>query len=691
MIRISVDIGGTFTDLCVVTSSGRTWSTKLLTTPADPSVGFLQVLDAAFQNDPHYRAARDLVHATTLATNAILEHKTAHLGLITTAGFRDVLEIGRHFRRDLYNFFLEKPPVLVPRSRRLEVAERVDARGHVVQPLDLDEAERAIERLLADRAEVILVCFLHSYAYPAHEDAVAQLVRRRSTVPVIASHAVCGEHREYERFSTAAVHAAVLPRVRHYLQQLQTGLGANGVTAPLSIMQSSGGLATAAAVLERPGSIVESGPAAGVIAAVEVGRRLGLMDLISFDMGGTTAKAALVREGRIAMSNDYEVGGGVQGGFGTGYPLRAPVVDVVEVGTGGGSIAFVDEVGRLHVGPRSAGADPGPACYQRGGTVPTITDANLVLGRLSPAHFAGGRLALSPAAARAALEEKVARPLGLSVQAAAEGIIALANAQMVQALRLVSLQRGHDPRDFALVAFGGAGPAHAAELARELSCPRVVIPAEAGVQSAWGLLAADARRDISQAIFGPVDRLDLESLRQSYRQLVDRGREEFTRSGFRPDQIRDRLAVDIRYTGQAYEVTVELPEVPTFSSEMAARLNALFHAGHQRLYGHSEPAATVQWVTLRATVLGEVPRAALPNLSATDRPLLQRRLMLGEMIWNGEPYQAPWYDRRALGRGDRIVGPALVLQDDTSIAMPPGMELLVEATGDVILKPETRS
>jgi N-methylhydantoinase A len=690
MIRVGIDIGGTFTDLCAVAPDGECWSAKVLTTTADPSAGFLDVLDRAFRAAPALREVCEIVHATTLATNAILEGNTARLGMLTTAGFRDVLEIGRHFRRELYNFFLEKPPALVPRARRLEVAERVGADRSVVRELDRAGAEAAIDRLLAQDVEVVLVCFLHSYARPEHEREVADMARRRGAAAVVASHSVCDEHREYERFSTAAVHGAVLPRVRHYLERIEGGLRAAGVTAPLAVMQSSGGMAGVATVLERPASIVESGPAAGVIAAVEVGRRLRLTDLISFDMGGTTAKATLVRGGRLVVTGDYEVGGGLQGGFGAGYPVRTPVVDVVEVGTGGGSIAYVDEVGRLHVGPRSAGAAPGPACYGRGGTAATVTDADLVLGRLSPDHFAGGQTRLSVPAARQALERAVAAPLGLSVEAAAEGVVALANAQMVQALQLVSVRRGHDPREHVLVAFGGAGPGHAAALAQELGCPKVVIPTEAGVQSAWGLLVADARRDFSRTILTRAEALDLHTLRQCYQALVDRGRQELRASGFRDDRVRDRLAVDARYAGQAFEVMVELPEPPAFDDGMVGRLNESFHESHQRLYGHSDPAAAVEWVTLRATVVGEVPRPAARTVAPARRPLEERRLAVRDMTWAGRRCQAALYDRPALGAGDHIIGPALIVQADSCTAVPPGTAVTVEPTGDLILLPEGR-
>ena len=685
MARIAIDIGGTFTDLVVITDAGRVWTAKLLTTPADPAQGFLAVLDRAFTHDPAFRQVRELVHATTVATNAILEGSTARMGMITTAGFQDVLEIGRHFRRDIYNLFLEKPPVLIPRQHRLEVSERLDTTGAVVTPLDEAEARQRIDELVAAGVEVIVIGFLHSYANGEHERRVAEMVAKRCDVPAITSHSVCGEYREYERFSTAAVHGAVMPTVRRYLTNIRQGLTEQGVEAPLTVMQSSGGLCSDEEAIRQPGSIVESGPAAGVISVVEVGRRLGLGDLISFDMGGTTAKATLVRDGEITINTDYEVGGGIQGGFGTGYPIRTPVIDLVEIGTGGGSLASVDQVGQLHVGPRSAGADPGPACYGRGGEAPAITDADLVLGRLSADHFAGGQFSLDTAAARRAVQRGVGEPLGLSVERAAEGVVALANAQMVRALQLVSIERGYDPRDFTMVAFGGAGPMHAAELALELGCRRVVVPPEAGVQSAWGLLVADARRDFGAAILSRDGELDLRGLRQCYEGMVDTGRQQLHAAGFTDDKIDHRLAIDVRYRGQAYELTVELPEPATFSDAMVQRIDALFHERHQALYGHSDTAAAVAWVTMRAKVVGQVPRPAPPEVSPVTTPLADRRLGMQTMTWAGHACEAPLYRRADLGRGDRLQGPALIVQDDSSIALPPGVQLTVEPTGDLVL------
>ncbi len=684
-MRIGIDIGGTFTDLCMLGHSGRTWSTKILTTPEDPSIGFVSVLARALDQHPDTVKVREIIHATTVATNAILENKTARMGLITTAGFRDVLEIGRHFRRDLYNFFLEKPPVLVPRERRIEVSERIAADGRVIRPLDERGMETAVRRLVEADVEVILVCFLHSYARPDHELRAGKMIRAHCGLPVILSHEVCAEQREYERFSTAAVHGAVMPLVRGYLGRIEARIRQRGIAAPLSVMQSSGGICKASWIAERPGLIVESGPAAGVIAAVEVGRRLGFGDLVTLDMGGTTTKASIAFGGRIVHKADYEVGGGLQGGFGTGYPLRTPVVDVVEIGTGGGSLSYVDPAGHLHVGPESAGADPGPACYGRGGTEPTITDAHCVLGRLRPDHFAGGQFPLDAAAAREAIQKKVAEPLGLSVQAAAEGIIRLANAQMARALKLVSVERGHDPRRLALVAFGGAGPMHAAELAAELGCARVIIPPEAGVQSAWGLLVSDCRRDASQTILCRADALDLPRLRRRFAALAATGERELREAGFSASRLKRRLSVDVRYVGQAYEVSVELRGRPDFSPEMVAELNRTFHKSHHRLYGHGDSRRPVEWVTLRAAVIAPVRRVAAPSVGSTRVPLAARRLATQPMTWAGRRSVCPVYHRSNLYRGDRIAGGALIVQAEATISIPPGTQAEIGRAGEIIL------
>ena len=685
LTRVGIDIGGTFTDLFAVADDGRTWSAKVLTTPANPAEGLLDVLDR-WQTAGGEQEIREIVHATTVATNAVLEGTTARLGLVTTQGFRDVLEIGRHQRRDLYNLFLEKPPALIPRERRLEVRERIGADGSIIEPLHVADVVRAARQLNDLGAEAVVVAFLHSYGYPRHEREAAAVIADETNLPVVASHAVCREYREYERFSTAAVHAAVLPRVATYIREIGSRLTTRGIAAPLSVMQSSGGMAPAATVAREPASIVESGPAAGVIAAAEVGRRLGVSNVISFDMGGTSTKATLIRDGHVTINNDYEIGGGLHGGFGNGYPLRTPVIDLVEIGTGGGSIAGVDAGGSLYVGPASAGAEPGPACYGRGGTRPTTTDANAVLGRLRPDRFAGGHIQLDVGAARRAVAEHVADPLGMSVEGAAEGILTLAGAQMGRALELVSVARGHDPREFVMVAFGGAGPMHAADLARELGCSRVVIPPEAGVQSARGLLVAEARRDFSTAMLSAETELDLPEVERRFADMRDQGVRELRDAGFREKAISARLGVDARYTGQAYEVPVWLEEPAAFDGDLRHQVSREFHRAHARLHGHRDEDAAIEWVTLRASITARTVRPGSTELALPAEPLARRRLGIQPMIWAGEIHDAPVYARERLGRDDHIEGPALVIQDQTTLVVPPAASAHVQATGDIVLE-----
>lgn len=681
--RIGIDIGGTFTDLCLMHEDGSLRTGKILTTPDDPSVCFLQILDDALQTS-YNKHAREIVHATTIVTNALLEENTASMGMITTRGFRDVLEIGRHFRRDLYNFFLEKPPPLISRQNRLEIDERLSASGEVIRPVDPQQVRDAAKELVNRNVEVIVVAFLHSYAWPEHEIKAAELIGKCTDIPVIMSHSLCREYREYERFSTAAVHGAVTPLVSSYLNNIKEGLRKRELHCPLSVMQSSGGIAHADTIVKTPASIVESGPAAGVIASVEIGKRVGHKDLICFDMGGTTAKCTLVHHGKISLNYDFEVGGGLQGGFGTGYALRTPSIDLVEIGTGGGSICTIDDSGHLKVGPKSAGANPGPVCYSFGGTEPTVTDANAVLGRFRKEYFAMQRLQLDVQASRKAIEEKIARPLGMSLHQAAEGVLALANAQMVRILQVVSIERGFDPRDFTMLAFGGAGPLHAADLAKELGCPRVIIPPEAGVQSAWGLLVADAQRDRSHPILKNSLELDLAELKTLINKLEKPSKDELLEAGFAKESIRSNISLDGRYPGQAFEVNVPHPS-QTLSGESMRALRDSFHQYHERLYGYANKDSIIEWVTLRVSVVFEVAKPVPKKLPGYSSPLSDRVYAKQEMTFSGSTTYSPVYLRSSLCSGDIITGPALIIQDQTTISVPPNVVGEVREYGDIVL------
>ena len=464
--RLGVDIGGTFTDIALIDeATGQIYTGKVSSTPQDPSGGFMEAVQRLLAKQQI--AAQDvayIVHGTTVATNAIIEGKVAPTGFITTEGFRDMLEIARQIRPTLYDLQFEKPRPLVPRHHCFGVPERLDAQGQVLAPLDEDALRRVANKLRDEGVEAIAVCFLHAYANPAHERRAGEIIAEVFPEAVVSLSAeVAPEFREYLRASTTVINSCIRPVVARYLQRIEDRLAQTGIAAELLVMQSSGGVYTFAAARQKPVYMVESGPAAGVIAAAHLGQARGYDQVISFDMGGTTAKVGLIQGGTPNVTKDYEVGTTAQTGVGAtrgaGYPIRTPVIDLVEIGAGGGSIAWVDPGGILRVGPQSAGADPGPACYGQGGTQPTVTDANLVLGRLNPSYFLGGEIALDPTAAQRAIEQHCAQPLGMDLVEAAHGIVEIANTAMVNALRLVSVQRGYDPRDFALVAFGGAGPA----------------------------------------------------------------------------------------------------------------------------------------------------------------------------------------------------------------------------------------
>src|SRR5919109_5076272 len=500
--RVGIDIGGTFTDAAFVDEqSGAVQIIKVPSTPADPSGGFMAAVERGLQQCAvGGEAIRLVVHATTVATNALIEGKTASLGMLTTQGFRDLLEIGRQIRARLYDVHLTKPRPLVPRSWSFGIRERLDAEGRVLEPLDVEAVRQAVRQCKAAGREAIVCCLLHSYINPEHERLAAAIVREEYPEAFLAiSSEVCPEFREYLRASTTAVNAAIMPLVSRYLDALESQLQARHITAPFYVMQSSGGVMSVQSAKHKPVYMIESGPAAGVIAAGAVAAPHGYANVISFDMGGTTAKVGLIQDGQLKLSTEFEVGGQaitpLGEGRGSGYPVRTPVIDLVEVGAGGGSEAWIDVGGALRVGPRSAGAVPGPVCYGQGGTTPTITDANLLLGRLNADFFLGGEIALDLAASREAVSAHCGQPLNLDPLQAASGIVEIANAHMMGAIRLISVQRGYDPRDFVLVAFGGAGPLHANALARELGIPTILIPPSPGIASALGLLMTDLKHE----------------------------------------------------------------------------------------------------------------------------------------------------------------------------------------------------
>lgn len=691
--RLGVDIGGTFTDATLVDeSTGRLWNAKVSSTPADPSQGFLtvaqQILDRAALAP---ETLRYVVHATTVATNAIIEGKVAPTALITTEGFRDILEIARQIRPSLYDTQFEKPTPLVPRDRCFGVRERLDASGAVVTPLDVTAIPHIAAIIREVGIESVAVCFLHSYLNAQHERRAGEVLRAHAPdVAISLSSDVAPEIREYFRASTTVINAALRPIVSRYLENIETRLRQQGISSELLVMQSSGGLMTFADARSRPVFMVESGPAAGVITAAHLGDALGYANVISFDMGGTTAKVGLVQKGTPRITKDYEVGSVAQPGSGGfragGYPIRTPVIDLVEIGAGGGSIAWVDPGGVLRVGPQSAGADPGPACYGQGGTEPTVTDANLVLGRLNPGYLLGGDLKLDSQLAHMAIEEHIAKPLGLDVVKAAHSIVEIANVAMINALRLVSVQRGHDPRDFALTAFGGAGPLHANRLAHEMNIPVTVIPTSPGTASALGLLVTDITYDYATTLIDRVDRLRPATVAAAFADLRQQGTEALTAAGVASADMAFVLQVDLRYVGQSYELTLPYPDGAARGVDFGSLLQE-FHEEHDRVYGHSVPGEPVETVNLRLTALGTIVKPPLLEKGAGNDTLNEaergtRRVYFGEA---DAFVDCPIFDRYGLGAGAVVPGPAIVEEYDSTTVIHPGYYATVDQYGTLLI------
>ncbi|HTO13040.1 MAG TPA: hydantoinase/oxoprolinase family protein [Candidatus Binatia bacterium] len=691
-LRIGIDIGGTFTDAALVDGdTGAIRVVKVLTTPEDPAQGFMAALERGLGE---CRATGGdvaaVVHATTVATNAIIEGRIARVGMLVTRGFRDILEIGRQIRSRLYDVHLQKPRPLVERRFSVEVSERLDHEGRVLQPLDLDEVRRAAQRLGRDGVEAVVVCLLHSYLNPSHERAVAEVVRRELPgVYLSVSSEVCPEYREYLRASTTAVNAAVMPIVSRYVDALETRLKALGAVAPFYVMQSNGGVMTSASAKARPVYMVESGPAAGVIAAGAIAAPYGHRDVMSFDMGGTTAKVGLIQDGQLRLSAEIEVGAQavtpLGEGRGGGYPVRTPVIDLVEVGAGGGSEAWIDAGGALRVGPRSAGARPGPACYGRGGATPTITDANLVLGRLNPAFFLGGEMALDAEAARRAVTERVAAPLALDPVAAAAGIVEIANAHMIGAMRLVSVQRGYDPRRFVLVAFGGAGPLHANALARELGIPSVLVPPNPGIASAVGMLMTDIRHEfVTTRRVSSVDALTPATLEALFAGFLAEGQARLDRDGVAAADRRMLRSVDLRYHGQSFELSIAVPPGALTAADVG-RLRTEFDAAHERAYGYAAPEDAVELVNVRLAAIGVTPRprrAPLPDGGREPAGAIKGH----REVWFHSWHKTAVLDRTRLRRGNVVAGPAIIEEHDASTLVHPGWEAAVDQHGNVLLR-----
>ena len=675
-VRVGVDVGGTFTDVVVAGGSGLTML-KVPSTPDAPDRGVLDGLDAATERADFAPAdATFFGHGTTVATNALLEREWAATALVTTEGFRDAVEIGRQTRPDLYDLRAEKPDPIVDRDRRFEVPERLDRRGEVVEPFD-EDAARAVARTVADAdVESVAVAFLFAFENDANERRMREVLREEGVDAEISlSSDVLPEIREYERSLATSINAALKPVMNRYLGRLETGVADAGVPTGVKVMQSNGGMASATATRERPVNTLLSGPAAGVRGAAHVAGESGVDDVLTMDMGGTSCDVSLVQDGDPVVTTEGQVGD---------YPVTVPMVDVHTIGAGGGSIAWVDEGESLRVGPRSAGADPGPICYGRGGTEPTVTDAHLLLGRIDPAAFFEG--SADEATVRAAVRERVADPLGLSVEAAAQGIVDVANANMERALRVVSVERGHDPRDFSLVAYGGAGPLHAAELAAELDVPRVVVPRSAGVLSALGLLISDAAYEEGVSAVRPWAEVDPADLTERFETMEVEGRERLASEGYGPDRRRFERAVDLRYHGQSFDLRVSMPEGRLDAESLRAAADR-FHERHERRYGHASPNEPVELVTVRLRARGVVdpPTLSVAEGTGTDAEATPRTTR--PATFGGETGETPVYDRETLEPGAEFDGPAVVEGVESTAVVPPGADAHVDDSGNVVIEP----
>ena len=683
--RVGVDVGGTFTDIVLLGSDGTLHTKKISSSVGNYAQAIVEGLAEVFgETGLAGGAIEEIRHGTTVGSNAILEHKGARTGLITTQGFRDVLEIRTLRMPRMYDMGWTKPPPLVERYLRKVVDERVNAAGAIERALDPRDAERAVDELLAEGVEAIAVCLLHSFTNPAHELLLKKIIGNKApSLPCSVSCEVLPEIKEYERTSTTVINAYVTPIVSRYLKALRKGLDDAGVPARLLLMQSNGGLTTDAAAAERPIHIIESGPAGGVIGAQALARAMRLPRIITFDMGGTTAKAAMVEDGEVTRAAEYSVGAGIMIGSrlltGAGYTLKVPAIDLAEVGAGGGSLVWIDAANALQVGPESAGAAPGPVCYGKGGTIPTVTDANLLLGYINPGHLVGGALKLDAEKARRVFNDAVAVPLGLSLDQAAHGAHLIAASNMIRAIKAVSTERGRDPREFALFAFGGNGPVFACGMAAALGMQRIVVPPSAGLFSSFGLLYADVEHHYSRTFRRLLRQSDPHEIAQAWDALAKQATDQLAVEGFIGKKTKIRRSASLHYHGQTYELTVPLPDGPIDLHY----LEEAYGREHEKTYGHRAGAdEPVELVAIQVVGQGLREGASVPDRVRPSRP---------------EPTPPPprrayfgaWHETPVMRRSDLSTprtGPLIVEEYDATCVIPPGASAELDAGGNIIIE-----
>jgi len=677
--RLAIDIGGTFTDLVLLDEdNGDVRISKVQTTPDDPAKGVIASINKARVD---LTSCRYLIHGTTVVINTVLERKGARTALITTKGFRDVYSIGRFNRTEMYDPFYRKPEPFVPRHLTYEVAERLNYRGEVLRPLDRFEIESMAGKLRENGVLSVAVCLLHSYANPSHEVEIEKIMEEENPeILVSLSSEVAREFREYERTSTVVINAYVKPMVDGYIRSLEGALQAMGFDGAFLIMQSNGGIMSSRRAREIPVQVIESGPSGGVIGCAYVSRVLGFKNVISFDMGGTTAKSSIVIDGEPRFTADYKIGG-----YAHGHPVKVPVVDVSEVGTGGGSIAWVGPGNSLKVGPKSAGAFPGPICYGYGGTQPTVTDANVLLGRINPNRFLGGEMRLDLDASRKGIKE-LAEHLELDGETTLRGIIRVADSNMSLSIRAVTLERGFDPRDFTMIAFGGGGPLHATDLARDLRIPEVVVPPDPAHFSAWGMLNADIRHDYVRTYITRIETADMKSIIRIYAELEEEGRRTLVGEGISESKIGFSLSADMRYFGQEHAVSVPI-SMKQLESEDRRDIRESFDRLHNERYGHSAPAEAAEIVNLRVAAVGLVEKPRFEKVAssgAREGSATGTRKVFHTS--EGVFLETPTYLRDELKVGSSIIGPAIIEEYASTILLAPGDVCEVNSYGYIVIR-----
>ena len=688
--QVGIDIGGTFTDVVILNpASGRLFLGKRLTSPDNPARAVTEVIREMLERDgiapPQVVKA---IHGTTLVTNLIIERKGGRTGLLTTRGFRDALEIGREMRYDIYDIFLELPRPLVPRRRRLEVAERLDHKGEVLVPLTAEEAERAVNQILTLGVESVAISLLHSFRNPAHEQMLRDLIlAKRPGFPVSLSSEVAPEIREYERTSTTVANAYTMPAVRRYMEILEKDLAEIGIGGRLYIILSNGGITSPHTATQYPIRLLESGPAGGALAAAWVGKQTGQASVISFDMGGTTAKTCIIQDGDPIRVNEFEVARVYRFKKGSGLPVKIPVIEMIEIGAGGGSIASIGPLGLLKVGPESAGAEPGPACYGRGGQEPTVTDADLLLGYLNPDFFLGGEMKLDPKLAETALRERIAGPLNLSLERAAWGIHEVVNENMANASRIHAVEKGIDPRRFSLVAFGGAGPVHAYQVAEKLRLETVMVPPGAGVCSSFGFLLAPMSFDLGLSYISRLEELPWERLNSVYAALEAKGRELLVDAGVALPDMQFIRSADMRYAGQGFEISVGLPG-GEYGPEQGQEFRRAFEKEYLDIYQRLCPEIPIEGVNWRLVATGPRPQigagtwwskeASLAAALKGKRPIY--------LPGKGRYEEVPVYDRYRLPVNAKIDGPAVVEERESTMVMNGPATAWVDPSGSLVVR-----